>query len=74
MLALLISTPVAAKVRAQLDDDSITLGETVSLTIGMEDERLANQIDTSILSKDFDIIWRNTRSYHTEVPVDIGDC
>lgn len=62
MLALLISTPVAAKVRAQLDDDSITLGETVSLTIGMEDERLANQIDTSILSKDFDIIWRNTRS------------
>ena len=62
MLTCLVAAPVVAKVRASLDKNSISYGEVVRLTVGMEDEHLADQIVTSVLQQDFDILSRNVRS------------
>ena len=60
--ALLLTLPVFAGVSASLDRSQINLGETVILTLSMDDQALASQVDTSVLDKDFVLQGRTVSS------------
>lgn len=59
---LLLTLPVFAGVNVSIDRSQINLGETVVLTLSMDDQALASQVDTSVLDKDFILLGRTVSS------------
>jgi len=62
VLALIVSLPVAAAVRAELDRNRITVGETVMLTFLTDDPKQNMDADFSALEKDFRILDRRSET------------
>jgi len=61
-LLLMLCMPLNAAVRAELDRNSITEGETVMLTILTDDPRQNLEADFSVLEKDFSILDRRSET------------
>jgi hypothetical protein len=60
--AMCVSSQVYADVRASLDRNPVAFGETVRLTITMDEQQLADQVDTTALDASFALLGRNVRS------------